>query len=131
MLNLEIGLTGQGVVKVVRKTWKSCMMFTLIELLVVIAIIAILAAMLLPALNKAREAARDVTCINNHKSVGLMLLMYGDDYDHKVIYMSYGKRWDGAVNDMMWTDILITGKYMPRPSQGRAHVAICPGLENP
>ncbi|MFP3903712.1 MAG: DUF1559 domain-containing protein [Armatimonadota bacterium] len=67
--------------------------FTLIELLVVIAIIAILAAILFPVFARAREKARQTSCLNNQKQLGLAWHMYVQDYDENI--PPYSLRGDG------------------------------------
>ena len=73
-----------------KSNYKYSSFFTLIELLVVIAIIAILAAMLMPALQQARNKARSINCLNNLKEIGTCFIQYRDSFNGYCFSASVG-----------------------------------------
>ena len=97
--------------------------FTLIELLVVIAIIAILAAMLLPALSKAREKARTISCASNQRNLNLILSIYMDDSESYVVPCEKASPGNSAIT-INWAAILTEHKYAP-PS-----ILVCPSTKS-
>ena len=115
--------------------------FTLIELLVVIAMIAILAAILLPALNSARERGRSASCVNNLKQFSTAFAMYQDNYDDYSCY-GYIENYHSSAYRLGFhmmlgpymgiTDQYQSQAYLPTKTTARSEaVFLCPSEDNP
>jgi prepilin-type N-terminal cleavage/methylation domain-containing protein len=104
--------------------------FTLIELLVVIAIIAILASIIMPALGRAREAARRAVCIANLHNIGLMVLMYANDNDQFLPWFTY---YPEAHFEKFMPEWPIRTEWIGTMTKdywgGRTRIFLCPSLD--
>jgi len=92
--------------------------FTLIELLVVISVISVLAALLLPALSRARESGRGTVCLSNLHQIGIALQVYVGDYNNRLPSMS--DIYPGVTNEFLGPDLVLSNQL------GNVRVLYCP-----
>ena len=101
--------------------------FTLVELLVVIAVVSILAALLLPALQKARESAQAVACLNNMRQCGLYLSMYAEETEGAVCIIDGALQWHtGVFRDYIPDALDAAGAAVQNTGILKNRLALCP-----